>query len=86
MVFVFFPPIVWSEEKLDVMPLALNGVGVGPGVRINKLDTVVNSAMLVTLRTEIAVCAPTVTNDRSAGFDPVTYRIQHKNLTVFKTK
>jgi hypothetical protein len=69
-VFIVFPPIVWSEENLDAMPRALIGAGVGPGVRINEVDTVVNSLMLVTLRTEIAVRAPTITNDRGAGFDP----------------
>jgi hypothetical protein len=55
------------------MPRALSGAGVGPGVRINEVDTMVNSLMLVTVRTEIAVRAPTISNDRGAGFDPVTY-------------
>jgi hypothetical protein len=73
MVFVVFLPIACSEENLDLMPRALYGVGVGPGVRINEVGTVVNSLMLVTLRTEIAVRAPTNTIDRGAGFDPVTY-------------
>jgi hypothetical protein len=77
MVFVVFPPIVWSEENLDAMPRALSGAGVGPGGRINEVDTVVNSLMLVTLRTEIAVRTPTITNDRGAGFNPVTYNDHH---------
>ena len=33
----------------------------------------VDGAMRVTLRTEIVVRTPAITNDRSAGFDPVTY-------------
>jgi hypothetical protein len=56
-----------------MMPRALYGVGVVPGARMNELDTVVNSLVLVTLRTDIAVRAPKITNDRGAGFDPVTY-------------
>jgi hypothetical protein len=37
------------------------------------LDAVVDSAMRVTLSTKIAVCSPRIPDDRSAGFDPVTY-------------
>jgi hypothetical protein len=54
-------------------PRALYGFGVGPGARLNEVDSVVNSLMLVTLRTDIAVRAPTITNDRGAGFDQVAY-------------
>jgi hypothetical protein len=42
---------------------------VGPGVGIDELDAVVDSAVRVTLRVEIAVRTPAVTDDSSAGFD-----------------
>jgi hypothetical protein len=61
-----------AEEDLDASPRVLNIVGVGPGVRSDKLDAVLDSSMRVTLRTEIAVRTPAITDDRSAGFDPVT--------------
>jgi len=37
------------------------------------MDAVVDSLMRVTLLTEIAVSSPRIADDRSAGFDPVTY-------------
>jgi hypothetical protein len=52
---------------------ALYGVCVGPGVRIKEVDAVVDSVMPVTLRTETVVRTPAFTENRSAGFDPVTY-------------
>jgi hypothetical protein len=55
------------------MPRALYGVGVDLGARMNEVDAVVNGLMLVTLRTDFAVRAPTITIDRGAVFDPVTY-------------
>jgi len=72
MEFVVFPAVVLSEEDLDATPRALNGIGVGPGFGIDELDAVVDSAMRVTLSTEIAVCSPRIADDRSTGFDPVT--------------
>ena len=33
----------------------------------------INGAVRVTLRTKIAVRTPAITDDRGAGFDPVTY-------------
>ena len=71
--FIVIPAVVLPEENLDLVPRALDGVGVCPGVRIDKVDAVVNGLIRVTLSTEIAVRTPAVTNDRSAGFDPVTY-------------
>jgi hypothetical protein len=70
---IVFTPVVLPEENLDMMPRALYRVGVGPGVGIDEADAVVNSAMRVTLRTKIVVRTPAATDDRSAGFDPVTY-------------
>jgi hypothetical protein len=46
------PPVVLAQEDLDATPLALDGISVGPGVRINEVDAVVHIAMRVTLRTE----------------------------------
>jgi hypothetical protein len=73
MKFIVIPAVVLPEENLDVMPRAQDGIGVGPGVRINKVDTVVDGVMRVTLRTKIAIRTPAITYDRSARFDPVTY-------------
>ena len=72
-VFIVFPPVVLALEKLDAMLRALDGIGVGPIVRIHELDAVVDGAVRVTLRTEIVVRIPGIGDDRSAGFNPVTY-------------
>jgi hypothetical protein len=37
-VFVVFPLVVLAEEKLYATPHALDGIGVGPGVRMNEVD------------------------------------------------
>jgi len=73
MKFIVIPTVVLPEENLDVTPLAHDGIGVGPSVRINKMDAVVDSVRRVTLRIKIAICTPAITYDRSAGFNPVTY-------------
>jgi hypothetical protein len=60
-------------------------------VRIDKVDAVVHGAMRVTLQTEIVVCTPAVTDNRSAVFDPVMYdghqcvggSVQHGNKKCF---
>jgi len=62
-----------GREKPSKSPRSLDGVRVGTGVNINELDAVVYSAMRVTLSAYIAVCSPRIANNRSAGFDPVTY-------------
>ena len=49
MEFVVFPAVVLAEESLHSSPRSLDGVRVGPGVRINEVDAVVDSAMRVTL-------------------------------------
>jgi hypothetical protein len=67
------PAVVLPEENFDLTPRALDSIRVCPGVRIDEVHAVVNGMMRVTLRTEITVCTPAITNDRSAGFDPVTY-------------
>jgi len=72
-VVVVFHLVVLPKEDLHATPRGLDGVGVGPGVRIEEVDAVVHSAVRVTLRTEIAVCTPAITDDCSASFDPVMY-------------
>jgi hypothetical protein len=71
--FIVFPAVVLPEENLDMLPRALDGICVCPGVRIDEVDAVVNGLMHITLSTEIAVRNPAITNDLSAGFHPVTY-------------
>jgi hypothetical protein len=46
---------------------------VGPGSWIDECNAVTDGAMRVTLRFKIAVRTPAVTDNCSAGFDPVTY-------------
>jgi len=70
-VFVVFPADVLTEDNLDATRRAVDGFGVGPGVRIHELDAVVRSVMHATLRTEIAVRTPVANDDRVAWFDPV---------------
>jgi len=72
MKFVIIPAVVLAKENLDSMPRAFDSVGVCAGVGIYEVDTVIDGAMRVTLRTEIVVRTLAITNDRSAGFDPVT--------------
>jgi len=72
-IMVVLSPVVLPEEDLDAMPRGLHGICVVPGVRIDEVDTVVDSAVQETLIVEIAVCTPAVTDDRSAWFDPGMY-------------
>jgi hypothetical protein len=58
-------------RKIFTLRHVLSIVFVGPGVRIDELDAVV--VVRVTLSTEITGCSPQIADDRSAGFDPVTY-------------
>ena len=67
------PPVVLPEENLDSTPRAFSGLGVSTGVRIDEVDAVVDSAMPVTLRAKFMVRTPAVTDNCSAGFDPVMY-------------
>ena len=54
-------------------PCAFHGVCVGASVRVNEPYAVVDGVVRVTLRVGIAVRTPTITDDRSAGFDPCIY-------------
>ena len=44
-VLVVFPPAVLAEEDLDGAPRGLDGVRVGPGVGVDKVDGVVDGAV-----------------------------------------
>ena len=70
---VAFPLVVLAKEHLDATPRGLDHISVVPGVGIDEVDVVVDSAVRETLRVEIAVHTPTITDDRSAGFDPGMY-------------
>ena len=72
-VLVLFPSVVLPEEELDGAPHGLDRISVGHGVGIDEVNSVVDGAVRETLRPEIAGRSPTVTDDRSAWFDPVTY-------------
>ena len=73
MVLVVFPSVVLPEEDLDAAPRGLNGICVVPAVRIDEVDAVVDSELRETLRVNIAVRIPAVTDDRSTWFDPGIY-------------
>jgi hypothetical protein len=73
MKFIIIPTVVLPKENLHSTPRALDSVCVCAGVWINELNTVINGLMRVTVRTQTVVRTPAITNDRSAGFDPVTY-------------
>jgi hypothetical protein len=70
---VVITAIVRPKKSLDMPPRGLSGVGVCPSCRMNELDAVVDCAMRVIQRSDVAVRTPAITNDRCAGFDPVTY-------------
>ena len=76
MIFVVLPAVVLAKENLDAMPRALDCVGVITGNRIAEFDAVIDGVVLVTLRAEIMIRSPAITNDLCAGFDPVTYYCQ----------
>jgi hypothetical protein len=56
-----------------MMPVAFDGINVGAGILVDEAYALVNGAMRVTLRFEIPVRSPTITDNRSAGFDPCIY-------------
>jgi hypothetical protein len=58
---IVFAPIILSQEKLDAVPRGFDGVRVVPGVRIDKVDAMVDGAVLETLNVEIAVRTPAIT-------------------------
>ena len=72
MIFVVLLPVVWSKECFHVAPRRLDVISVIPGVRINERDGVIYGAVRVTVRPDILIRSPPITDGRSAGFDPST--------------
>ena len=70
MEFVVLLLIVRSKEGLRVTPRTLYSISVIPGVRIDEQDRVIHGAVRVTVRPDIMVRSPAVTDERCAGFDP----------------
>lgn len=64
--------IVGFEECLDMAPRAVDRVRLSSSTHINETDPVVDCLACVDVRFDISVCRPAVTDDSSAGFDPVT--------------
>ena len=56
-------------------PGTLDGVSVGSGVRIDERN-VVHGAVHVTQRLDIPRRSPAITDERSAGFDPITDNVR----------
>jgi hypothetical protein len=75
MVMKFVLPVVLPQEDLDGTPRGLDGICVVPGDRIDEVDAVIDSAVLVTQRIEVEVRTPAIADDGGAGFDPVTYNV-----------
>jgi hypothetical protein len=70
--FIVFP-LLYCPRKTLSSPRVLYDVGVGPGAWIDEFSAVIDGAMRVAQRFKIAVRSPAITDNRSAGFDPVTY-------------
>ena len=70
-------PVVRAEECLYMTRRGLDGFRVGSSTLINKASAVINGAVRVTLRIEISVRCPAITDDRSAGLDPCIYNGPH---------
>ena len=66
-------PVVRVEIGLYVTPSTHDSIGVSAILMVNELYAMVDGAVCVTSRVEIAVRTPAVTDDRSAGFDPCIY-------------
>jgi hypothetical protein len=64
--------VVGAEEGFDVPPCGLDGVCVSARTLINEAYSMVDGTVCVTVRVEIAVRSPVITDDDRAGFDPVT--------------
>ena len=54
MITIILGLVICPQEDLDVMPRGLNRVGVGPRVRIDEPKAMIDGAVRVTLRLEIA--------------------------------
>ena len=70
--YVFPPSIVGVKESRNMAPRTLDRVRTSPSTLIDESDSMVHSLVGVAMSTQIPVRSPAVTDDRSAGFDPVT--------------
>jgi hypothetical protein len=70
--------VVWTNEVLNSTPQRLNGVCMGPGVRIDEGDGVVNGAACVTNGSDVPVRSPSIADNNSAGSDPFTYKLHQR--------
>ena len=68
-VLVVLPPMVRSEECLNVTPGSLDSVSVVSGVRIDERNA-------ETFRLNIRIRSPAITDERSAGFNPSTDNVR----------
>jgi hypothetical protein len=73
MVVVVFLPIILSRENLHGTPRGFDGICLVPRIGIHEVYAVIDGAVRVTKRVEIFVVTPAIADDRSAGFDPITY-------------
>ena len=64
--------VVGIKKCLDMPPGALDCVRMSDSMHINETDRVIHNFVCVVVRFYIPVCRPAVTDDCSAGFDPVT--------------
>jgi hypothetical protein len=71
-VILVLPPMVRSEESLNVTPGILDGVSVASGVRIDEWNAVVHGAVRVNLRLDISIRSATITDGRGVGSKPNT--------------
>jgi len=60
------------------MPRGLYGVVAGAGLWIDEVQAMVNGAVRVTMRVEIAIRTPAIADDRRAWFDPFTYKSRQR--------
>jgi len=66
-------PVIRAYVSLHMTPCTFYCVCVGASALVNEPYSIVDGVVCVTLRVEIAVRTPTITDDRSAGFDPCIY-------------
>ena len=65
---------VVPQKDLDVTPRALYCVGVGSRFWVFEIQAMIDGAVLVTLRLEIAIRTSAIADDHRAWFDPFTYK------------
>jgi hypothetical protein len=63
--------VVGIKKCLYMPPGALDRVHMSTSTLVNETDRVIDFLVYVTVRFYVPVCRSAVTDDRSAGFDPV---------------